>query len=119
MPFPKVTKRFWIISAAASSHELTQEAWLQRIESDSRLTTRASRRVPNPFKPGEEMVVHPNPLNAIAVTDSETIGHLSWAEDESNEIVATCRMEKSHERMRRLVHEIAEQLSCEVEEGCE
>jgi hypothetical protein len=112
-------ERFWILSAASNGQELTQEAWLQQIESDPRLTTRASRRVPNPFKPGEEMIVQPNPLNAIVAIDSETLGHLSWAEDDTNEIVATCRTQKNHDSMRRLVHEIAERLCCKVEEGSE
>ncbi len=65
------------------------------------------------------MVAHPNPLNVTAVVDGEMLGSLGWAEDGSLAVIGSCRIEENHARMGSMVHELAQQLFCKVEEGFE
>ena len=108
--------RHWVISAASGA-ELTEQTWLCVIEADPRLTSPGPVRVLNPFKPGEEMVVNPSPLSVSVVLDGETLGSLSWAEDESQAVIASCKTEETEARMRAVVKELAQRLLCEVEEA--
>lgn len=111
--------KHWILSPVDGAAQLTEESWLRVIQTDDRLTSRPSRQVPNPFEPGAQMEIRPDPCSVVVIADGNKLGSIGWSEDESPGLIASCEQEDNWARMQALVQELAQQFSCNIEEVIE
>ena len=62
---------------------LDQARWRAMIATHPNLATPPSRSAPNPFKPGEMMVVHSAPDAACVTVNGVEVGMMDWGADGS------------------------------------
>lgn len=74
---------YGVIVGKSDSAPLGRDRWIALCESDPRLVKGSPVRRPNPFKPGEMMIISPR-RDAVAVfVSNHELGFLEWAADDS------------------------------------
>ncbi|MDB5343878.1 MAG: hypothetical protein JWP89_2255 [Schlesneria sp.] len=72
-----------VIVGKSDSAPLDRDRWIALCESDPRLVRGSPVTRPNPFKPGEMIVIQPRRDAASVVVSSRKLGLREWAADES------------------------------------
>jgi hypothetical protein len=72
-----------VIVGTSDSAPLDRDRWIALCESDPRLVKGSQVTRPNPFKPGEMMVISPRRDAATVVVSNHELGFLEWAADDS------------------------------------